>query len=99
MTSKLPSECGGVLRRGRTRQVTTARLLAKEERHTRESIGFQSLALVLSSTWSSSLLLVGSLEGTPSRVRTSAPWCSGTSCSRRTLRLPDACFSHPTEFL
>ncbi|KAG3078944.1 hypothetical protein PC121_g7128 [Phytophthora cactorum] len=56
-TSKLPSECGGVLRLGPTRQVTTARLLAKEERHTREDIGLQSLAPVLSSTWSSSLLL------------------------------------------
>ncbi|KAG2991655.1 hypothetical protein PC119_g18839 [Phytophthora cactorum] len=70
-TSKLPSECGGVLRRGPTRQVTTARLIAKEERHTREGIGLQSLAPVLSSTWSSSLLLVGSLEGTPPRVRAS----------------------------
>ncbi|KAG4232391.1 hypothetical protein PC116_g19369 [Phytophthora cactorum] len=72
-TSKLPSECGSILRRGPTRQVTTARLLEKEERHTREGIGLQSLAPVLSSTWSSSLLLVGSLEGTPPRVRTSAP--------------------------
>ncbi|KAG2883707.1 hypothetical protein PC115_g21542 [Phytophthora cactorum] len=45
----------------------TARLLAKEERHTREGIGLQSLAPVLSSTWNSSLLLVGSLEGTPPR--------------------------------
>ncbi|KAG2830622.1 hypothetical protein PC119_g21270 [Phytophthora cactorum] len=52
-------------------RVTTARLLAKEERHTREGIGLQSLAPVLSSTWSSSLLLVGSLEGTPPRVRAS----------------------------
>ncbi|RAW19763.1 hypothetical protein PC110_g23795, partial [Phytophthora cactorum] len=33
-----------------------------EERHTREGIGLQSLAPVLSSPWSSSLLLVGSLE-------------------------------------
>ncbi|KAG3126169.1 hypothetical protein C6341_g25487 [Phytophthora cactorum] len=55
----LPSECGGVLRPGTTRQVTTACLLAKEEYHTREGIGLQSLAPVLSSTWSSSLLLVG----------------------------------------
>ncbi|KAG3231011.1 hypothetical protein PI124_g23894 [Phytophthora idaei] len=70
-TSKLPSECGSVLQRGPTRQVTTARLLAKEERHTGEGIGLQSLAPVLSSTWSSSLLLVGSLEGTPPRVRAS----------------------------
>ncbi|KAG3113469.1 hypothetical protein PI125_g7305 [Phytophthora idaei] len=98
-TSKLPSECGGVLRRGPTRQVTTARLLAKEDRQTGEGIDLQSLAPVLSSTWSSSLLLVGSLDGTPPRVRTSAPWCSGASCSRRTSRLPDACFSPRTEFL
>ncbi|KAG2772227.1 hypothetical protein PC116_g23049 [Phytophthora cactorum] len=34
--------------------------LAKEERNTREGIGLQSPAAVLSSTWSSSLLLVGS---------------------------------------
>ncbi|KAG3195850.1 hypothetical protein PC128_g8136 [Phytophthora cactorum] len=98
-TSKLPSECRGVLRRGPICQVTTARLLAKEEHHTRESIGFQSLAPLPSSTWSSSLLLVGSLEDTPARVRTSAPWCSGTRCSRRPSRLPGACFSHRTEFL
>ncbi|KAG3095911.1 hypothetical protein PI125_g16127 [Phytophthora idaei] len=98
-TSKLPSECGGVLRRGPTRQATTARLHAKEERHTREGIGLQSLAPMLSSTWSSSLLLAGSLEDTPPRARTSAPWCSETSCSRRTSRLPGTCFSHCTEFL
>ncbi|KAG3109509.1 hypothetical protein PI125_g10862 [Phytophthora idaei] len=98
-TSKLPSECGSVLRRGPTRQVTTAHLLAKEERCTREGIGLQSPAPVLSSTWSSSLHLVGSLEGTPPRVRTSALWCSGTRCSRRTSRVPGACFSHRTEFL
>ncbi|KAG3152301.1 hypothetical protein C6341_g16303 [Phytophthora cactorum] len=67
-TSKLPSECGGVLRRGPTRQVTTARLLAKEERHTREGIVLQSLAPVLSSSRSSSLLLLGSLEGAYERT-------------------------------
>ncbi|KAG3054002.1 hypothetical protein PI125_g25928 [Phytophthora idaei] len=98
-TSKLPSECGGVLRRGPTRQVMTARLLTKEERHTRDGIGLQSPAPVLSTTWSSSLLFAGSLEDTPPRARTSAHWYSGTRSSRRTSRLPGACFSHRTKFL